>query len=52
MRVGFTYDLRDDYLARGFSPEEAAEFDTIETVEGIEGALSFLGLSVDRIGNN
>ncbi|HOV63431.1 MAG TPA: D-alanine--D-alanine ligase [Spirochaetia bacterium] len=51
MRVGFTYDLRDDYLARGFSPEEAAEFDTIETVEGIEGALSFLGLSVDRIGN-
>jgi D-alanine-D-alanine ligase len=51
MRVGFTYDLRDDYLAKGFSPEEAAEFDTIQTIEGIESALVSFGLSVDRIGN-
>jgi len=51
MRIGFTYDLKDDYLRTGFSEEEAAEFDAIETIEGIEGTLSSLGHSVERIGN-
>jgi D-alanine-D-alanine ligase len=51
MRIGLTYDLRDDYLAEGFSMEETAEFDRVDTIEGIEGALGELGLATDRIGN-
>ncbi len=51
MRVGFTYDLRSDYLAEGFSEEETAEFDSPETIEGIEGALMELGYQAERIGN-
>ncbi|WP_119460941.1 D-alanine--D-alanine ligase [Rhodospirillaceae bacterium SYSU D60014] len=50
MRVGLTYDLRDHYLAAGYGVEETAEFDSIATIEGIEGALGHYGLSADRIG--
>lgn len=49
--VGFTYDLRDDYLAQGFSPEEAAEFDSRETIAAIDAALQANGYKVDRVGN-
>lgn len=51
MKVGFTYDFKDDYLAMGFSLVEVAEFDTVETIEGIENSLKKLGYEVDRIGN-
>lgn len=51
MRVGLTYDLRDDYLALGFSPEDAAEFDKVETIAAIDGALVELGYETDRIGH-
>jgi D-alanine-D-alanine ligase len=50
MRIGFTYDLRDHYLAAGYGAEETAEFDSIETIEAIAGALQRLGHEVDRIG--
>lgn len=50
MRIGFTFDLKDEYLADGFSKLEAAEFDSLETIEGIEQALARLGHTVDRIG--
>jgi D-alanine-D-alanine ligase len=49
--VGLTYDLRDDYLRDGWSPEESSEFDTLETVETIEAALHSLGFATDRIGH-
>jgi D-alanine-D-alanine ligase len=51
MRIGFTYDLRSDYLAAGFSAEETAEFDGEPTIAAIEGALLRLGFAVERIGN-
>ena len=51
MLIGLTYDLRKDYLAEGYSLEETAECDKIETVEGIEAALHELGYATDRIGN-
>lgn len=51
MRIGLTYDLRDDYLAMGYGEEETAEFDRISTIEGIEGALQRLGHRTDRIGH-
>jgi D-alanine-D-alanine ligase len=51
MKIGLTYDLRQDYLAEGYSLEETAECDKLETVEGIEAALQELGYATDRIGN-
>jgi D-alanine-D-alanine ligase len=51
MRVGLTYDLRDEYLAAGYSEVETAEFDQPETIDAIAGALQRQGLTVDRIGN-
>jgi D-alanine-D-alanine ligase len=51
MKVGLTYDLRDDYLAAGYTREETAEFDKVETIEGIENALRGLGYETDRIGH-
>lgn len=51
MRIGFTFDLRDDYLAQGFTEEEAAEFDRPDTIDAIQAALERLGHTVDRIGN-
>jgi D-alanine-D-alanine ligase len=51
MKIGITYDLRDDYLLEGFSEEETAEFDRINTIEAIETALKELGHKTDRIGN-
>lgn len=51
MRIGLTYDLRDDYLAMGFTEEETAEFDRLSTIEAIEGALQRLGHATDRIGH-
>jgi D-alanine-D-alanine ligase len=35
MRIGVTYDLRADYLAKGMSEEDAAEFDSEVTIAAI-----------------
>jgi D-alanine-D-alanine ligase len=51
MRIGLTYDLRSEYLARGYSEEETAEFDREETVQAIASVLQRLGHDTDRIGN-
>jgi D-alanine-D-alanine ligase len=51
MKVGLTYDLREDYLKQGFTHEEAAEFDSPETIEGIENAIRKAGFETERIGN-
>ncbi len=51
MRVGITYDLRDDYLAEGFTEEETAEFDRKDTIEAIDNTLKSLGFETDRIGH-
>jgi len=49
--IGITYDLRDDYLAEGYSHEETAEFDKEETIAGIENTIQKLGFTTQRIGN-
>jgi len=51
MRVGITYDLRNDYLDQGFTEEETAEFDHIDTIDAIDGSLRELGYETARIGN-
>ena len=51
MKIGFTYDLRSDYLKEGYSKEETAEFDKESTIEGIEGAIQNAGHQTERIGN-
>src|SRR6185295_6755861 len=51
MRIGMTYDLRDDYLAMGYGLEETAEFDHVDTIEAIETALAQLGHRPERIGH-
>ena len=51
LRVGMTYDLRQDYLAAGYGEEETAEFDSPATIEAIEGALAANGVAPERIGN-
>ncbi len=51
MRIGFTFDLRADYLAQGYDEFQTAEFDRPETIAAIESALTQLGHQVERIGN-
>jgi len=51
MRIGLTYDLRDDYRALGFAEEDIAEFDFTGTIDAIEAALHRLGHETERIGN-
>jgi D-alanine-D-alanine ligase len=51
MHIGLTYDLRDEYLAAGFTEDETAEFDRASTIEGIESTLQQLGHTTDRIGH-
>jgi D-alanine-D-alanine ligase len=51
MKIGITYDLKDDYIKEGYSGEVIAEFDRISTIDSIENALRSLGHSPERIGN-
>jgi len=51
MHVAITYDLRDEYLAAGYSEDETAEFDRADTIDAIDAALVALGHRTERIGN-
>ena len=50
MLIGLTYNLKSYYLAKGFSAELVAEFDSEETINAIENALKNGGHEVVRIG--
>jgi D-alanine-D-alanine ligase len=51
MRIGLTYDLRDEYLAMGYGEEETAELDRESTVAALESTLRSLGHVTERIGH-
>ena len=51
MKIGITYDLKEDYLREGYSEEDAAEFDRAETIQAIDSSLRSLGHATDRIGH-
>lgn len=50
MFIGFTYDLKDDYLKEGYTQEQVAEFDSLTTIEAVSEALERAGSRVERIG--
>lgn len=51
MLIGLTYDLRDEWRARGYGEEDVAEFDSVETIDALAETLTALGHTVDRIGS-
>ena len=51
LQIGMVYDLRGDYLKEGYSEDEVAEFDSEETIDALERAISGLGHRVGRIGS-
>ncbi len=51
MKIGMTYDLRDDYLREGYTPEETAEFDRVDTIDALDEAIRACGHETERIGN-
>ena len=50
LRIGLCFDLKEDYLAAGFSPEQVMELDEEETVAGLAAAIAANGHEVERIG--
>jgi len=50
LKIGLTYDLRDDYIAAGFDEEATAEFDRADTIEFLERAIRSRGYQTERIG--
>jgi D-alanine-D-alanine ligase len=51
VRIGLTYDLKDDYLALGYAEHEVAEFDSLATIAALEDALRAHGHDVERVGH-
>jgi len=51
LKVGLTFDLKEDYLKLGYSGDEVAEFDSLETIDYLDNTISSLGFEVIRIGN-
>jgi D-alanine-D-alanine ligase len=51
VKIGVSYDLKDDYLALGFTDHEVAEFDSRVTIDAVCDALAALGHDVVRIGH-
>jgi D-alanine-D-alanine ligase len=51
VRIGLTYDLKDDYLALGFTEHAVAEFDSKATIDALATTLESLGHAVERIGH-
>jgi len=51
LRIGMTYDLREEYRAAGYGEEETAEFDSPETIDALERALAANGVVPLRIGH-
>ena len=51
LRIGLVYDLRSEYLARGYGAQQVAEFDLDETIAALEHAIRSLGHHSVRIGS-
>ena len=49
LKIAFTYDSCSDWIARGYSPGQCAEFQDDETIESIAASLRKLG-TVEMVG--
>ena len=50
LKIAFTYDSRSDWIARGYSPGQCAEFQEDETIKSIAASLRKLG-TVEMVGS-
>lgn len=50
LSIALCYDLKPDYLAAGFAPEDVMEFDEEETVASLVSGLEANGHRVERVG--
>lgn len=50
LSIALCYDLKSDYLAAGFAPEDVMEFDEQETVDSLVAGLEANGHRVERVG--
>jgi len=50
LSIGLCYELKEDFLRAGFAPGDVLEFDSQDTVAGLQDALIGLGHTVERIG--
>lgn len=50
LSIALCYDLKSDYLAAGFAPEDVMEFDEKETVDSLVAGLEENGHRVERVG--
>ena len=50
-KIGLVYDLRNDYLALGYSESDVAEFDSEGTIKALRETIESLGYETERIGN-
>jgi D-alanine-D-alanine ligase len=51
MEIAFTYDLKDDYLTKGYNEVDIAEFDSQATIDAISSAIEKIGHTVNKVGN-
>jgi D-alanine-D-alanine ligase len=51
VRIGLSYDLREEYIAQGYSAEQTAEFDAGDTVSAIADVIERRGHQTVLIGN-
>lgn len=51
MNIGFTYDLKSDYIKNGFTSYQCADMDEDKTIDKIVETLESIGHLVDKIGN-
>jgi D-alanine-D-alanine ligase len=51
LTIAFCYDLKSEYLSKGFTKEECLELDTEETIDAVIRALEELGHKVVKVGN-
>ncbi len=49
--IGLCYDLKHEYLNKGFNATDVMEFDDEEAINGLSETLESLGHKVERIGN-
>ncbi|MBX3317335.1 MAG: ATP-grasp domain-containing protein [Phycisphaeraceae bacterium] len=51
MHIGLTYDLKDEYLAQGYTPDECSELDCVETVDALAAVAESMGHRTTRVGH-